>query len=162
MNISASATDSSTLVSYRENIHAETYAHFIRLFVPDGDERDRLFRAIETIPTIRDKANWCFKWFNQTAHPFAVRLIAFAIVEGIFFCSSFAAIYWFRSRGVLPGLCFSNELIARDESMHMRFACVLYSELRSNVAEADIVGMVGEAVALEKAFFAGMRVPFAP
>lgn len=114
-----------------------------------------LFRAIETIPTVREKAKWCFKWLDRTAHPFAVRLIAFAIVEGIFFCSSFAAIYWFRSRGLLPGLCFSNELISRDESMHMRFACMLYSELLDSVAHEDIVQMVEEAVFLEKAFFSG-------
>ena len=139
----------------RENIHAETYAHFIKLFITDLNEQRNLFRAIETIPTVRDKANWCFKWFDRNAHPFPVRLVAFAIVEGIFFCSSFAAIYWFRSRSVLPGLCFSNELIARDETMHMRFACMLYSELKELLPHAKIVEMVGEAVELEKAFFAG-------
>ena len=138
-----------------ENIHAETYAHFVKLFIIDSSEQDRLFRAIETIPTVRDKAAWCFKWFDREAHPFVVRLVAFAIVEGIFFCSSFAAIYWFRGRGLLPGLCFSNELIARDEGMHMRFACLLYSELQLGMASGDILRMVEEAVMLEQAFFSG-------
>lgn len=139
----------------RENIHAETYSHFVKLFITDPSEQQRLFRAIETIPTVREKASWCLKWFDRDAHPFVVRLVAFAIVEGIFFCSSFAAIYWFRSRGLLPGLCFSNELIARDEDMHMRFACMLYSQLDQSMSAHDIVEMVEEAVILEQAFFSG-------
>ena len=139
----------------RENIHAETYGHFVRLFVAIADEQRRLFRAIETVPTIQAKAQWCFRWFNRNECSFASRLIAFAIVEGVFFCSSFAAIYWFRQRGILPGLCFSNELIARDENMHMRFACLLYSELQEKMSTTDIYAMLDEAVLLEKAFFSG-------
>ena len=140
---------------FRENIHAETYGHFIRLFGSTIGEQDRLFRAIETVPTIQAKAQWCFRWFNRSERSFASRLVAFAIVEGVFFCSSFAAIYWFRQRGILPGLCFSNELIARDENMHMRFACLLYSELQVKLPRAEIYAMVIEAVSLEKAFFSG-------
>ena len=139
----------------RENIHAETYGHFIKLFVSSGEEQDRLFRAIETVSTIRDKAQWCFKWFDSSRYSFASRLVAFAIVEGVFFCSSFAAIYWFRQRGILPGLCFSNELIARDENMHMRFACLLYAELHDKLPRLGIYAMVDEAVSLEKSFFSG-------
>lgn len=143
------------LTSYRENIHAETYGHFVKLFLPPGDAQDRLFRAIETVPTVQAKARWCLRWFDSGNQSFATRLVAFAIVEGVFFCSSFAAIYWFRQRGLLPGLCFSNELIARDENMHMRFACLLYAELREKLSRADIYTMLGEAVELEKAFFSG-------
>ena len=112
-----------------------------------------MFRAIDTVPTVRAKALWCFKWFGSSGRPFASRLIAFAIVEGVFFCSSFAAIYWFRQRGILPGLCFSNELIARDEHMHMRFACLLYAELQDKLSHSEIYKMLDEAVALEKSFF---------
>ena len=143
------------LTSARENIHAETYGHFIKLFVSTGDEQDQLFRAIETVPTVKAKAQWCFKWFDSAGRSFASRLVAFAIVEGVFFCSSFAAIYWFRQRGVLPGLCFSNELIARDENMHMRFACLLYAELQVKLPRSEIYAMLDEAVALEKSFFSG-------
>ena len=139
----------------RENIHAETYGHFIKLFISTGGEQDRLFRAIETVPTIRAKARWSFRWFNKSDCSFASRLVAFAIVEGMFFCSSFAAIYWFRQRGILPGLCFSNELIARDEDMHMRFACLLYAELQVKLSQDEVYAMVDEAVNLEKAFFSG-------
>ena len=123
--------------------------------MPTGAAQDRLFRAIETVPTVQAKAQWCFRWFDSKNRSFASRLVAFAIVEGVFFCSSFAAIYWFRQRGLLPGLCFSNELIARDENMHMRFACLLYSELQDKLSRLDIYAMLDEAVVLEKAFFSG-------
>ena len=133
----------------------------MKLFIPIIGEQERLFRAIETVPTIEAKARWCFRWFDKSKFSFAVRLVAFAIVEGVFFCSSFAAIYWFRQRGILPGLCFSNELIARDENMHMRFACLLYAELQVKLHHADIYAMLDEAVSLEKAFFSGeYRYPF--
>ena len=147
-------------MSCRENIHAETYGHFVKLFVTPAAEQDRLFRAVETVPTVRAKAQWCFRWFNRHGRSFASRLIAFAIVEGVFFCSSFAAIYWFRQRGVLPGLCFSNELIARDENMHMRFACLLYAELQQQLPRAEIYAMLDEAVVLEKLFFSCECVGF--
>ena len=127
----------------------------MKVFVPSGQEQDLLFRAIETVPTVQAKADWCFRWFDREGCSFTTRLVAFAIVEGVFFCSSFAAIYWFRQRGLLPGLCFSNELIARDETMHMRFACLLYSELQDKLPDADIYEMLDEAVELEKAFFSG-------
>ena len=104
---------------------------------------------------MRDKANWCFRWFDRATHPFAVRLVGFANVEGIFLCSSFSAIYWFRSRGLLPVLCFSNELVARYETMQMRFVCMLYSELLKLMSRAAIVDLVEEAVVMDKAFVAG-------
>lgn len=119
----------------------------------DSQEQDQLFGAVDTVPAIRAKAEWCFGWFDRKGHSFASRLVAFAIVEGVFFCSSFAAIYWFRQRGLLPGLCFANELIARDEHMHMRFACLLYAELQSKLPQLEVYAMLDEAVALEKSFF---------
>ena len=132
----------------------------MRLFTSTADEQDGLFRAIETVPTVQAKAQWCFRWFDRDRKSFASRLIAFAIVEGVFFCSSFAAIYWFRQRGLLPGLCFSNELIARDENMHMRFACLLYCELQDKLSRDEICAMLDEAVGLEKAFFSCTCVIF--
>ncbi|PIL26486.1 hypothetical protein GSI_12244 [Ganoderma sinense ZZ0214-1] len=131
------------LMISRENIHSETYAYFVKTFVMDAEERDRLFGAIETVPSVKAKAEWCFKWFDREAHSFATRLLAFAIVEG---------------RGVLPGLCFSNELIARDEEMHMRFACLLYAELTEKVPADTVYGMMMEAVELEKRFFSDALV----
>lgn len=123
--------------------------------IQDSAERDRLFSATSTIPAIKAKAEWTMRWIEDKHQPFAVRLIAFAAVEGIFFSSSFAAIFWLRSRGLLPGICHSNELIARDESMHTMFACLLYSQLQTRAPKATVRAVIREAVALEKSFFAG-------
>ncbi|EIW51392.1 putative ribonucleoside-diphosphate reductase small chain B [Trametes versicolor FP-101664 SS1] len=137
-----------------ENIHAETYASMLTTLIQDNAERDRLFSATSTIPAIKAKAEWTMRWIEDKHQPFAVRLIAFAAVEGIFFSSSFAAIFWLRSRGLLPGICHSNELIARDESMHTMFACLLYSQLQTRAPKATVRAVIREAVALEKSFFA--------
>ena len=70
------------------------------------------------------------RWITESKR-FAERLIAFAVVEGIFFSGSFCAIFWLKKRGLMPGLTFSNELISRDEGMHCDFACLLYSMLKN-------------------------------
>ena len=126
--------------------------------VTDEDELLRLFDAVNTVPTVAAKADWCLKWFDRNEHDFSTRVIAFAIVEGVFFSSSFAAIFWIRSRGLLPGLCHSNELIMRDEGQHMDFACRLYALLVQRVPENVVHSMMAEAVELEKRFFAGQTL----
>ncbi|KAI0689804.1 putative ribonucleoside-diphosphate reductase small chain B [Cerioporus squamosus] len=136
-----------------ENIHSETYAMLIEQLVTDADEQTRLFTALSTMPSVRAKAEWCFRWIGSADADFATRLIAFAIVEGVFFSSSFAAIFWIRSRGILPGLCMSNELIARDEGMHARFACLLNRHLHSKTPSHVVHSMLVEAVDLEHQFF---------
>ena len=91
------------------------------------------------------------KWIGGESR-FAERLIAFAVVEGIFFSGSFCAIFWLKKRGLMPGLTFSNELISRDEGMHCDFACLLYSMLENKLSEETIHEIVGDAVAHEKEF----------
>ncbi|TFK77829.1 ribonucleotide reductase, partial [Polyporus arcularius HHB13444] len=108
-----------------ENIHSEVYARLIQELVNDTDEQNRLFNALSVMPSVRAKADWCLRWIDSPSADFATRLVAFAIVECVFFSSSFAAIFWVRSRGLLPGLCLSNEFIARDEGLHTAFACLL-------------------------------------
>ena len=76
--------------------------------------RDFLFNAIETLPCVKKKADWAIDWISDGS-TFGERVVAFAAVEGIFFSGSFAAIFWLKKRGVMPGLTFSNELISRDE-----------------------------------------------
>jgi len=83
------------------------------MFLCPGSEK--LFNAIETIPCVKKKAEWALRWIEDQNSPYAERLVAFAAVEGIFFSGSFAAIFWLKKRGVMPGLTFSNELISRDE-----------------------------------------------
>ena len=75
-----------------------------------------MFSAIKEIPIIRKKADWAFNWINSETSSFAERLVAFALIEGVFFCSSFAAIFYMKKRGLLPFLTFLNELISREES----------------------------------------------
>jgi ribonucleoside-diphosphate reductase subunit M2 len=88
-----------------------------------------LFSAIETVPCVARKAAWALKWIGSDSS-FAQRLVAFACVEGIHFSSSFCAIFWLKKRLLMPGLCFSNVLISRDEGLHTDFACELYKLLR--------------------------------
>ena len=79
-------------------------------------------------------------------------MIAFAAVEGIFFSGSFCAIFWLKKRGLMPGLCFSNELISLDEGLHCDFACLLYSKLVNKLPESRIVEIISSAVAIEMDF----------
>jgi ribonucleotide reductase beta subunit family protein with ferritin-like domain len=96
--------------------------------IQDYEEKSRLFSAIKTIPIIKRKADWAMQWISGNEN-FAERLLGFAVVEGIHFCSSFCAIFYMKKRGMMPGLCFSNELISRDESMHVDFAISMYKSL---------------------------------
>jgi ribonucleotide reductase beta subunit family protein with ferritin-like domain len=81
-----------------------------------------------------------------------MRLVAFACVEGIFFSSSFAAIYWIKKRGIMPGLTLSNEFISRDEALHSEFAVLIYSKLQKKLDKSKIAEIVKEAVEIEKEF----------
>jgi ribonucleoside-diphosphate reductase beta chain len=134
-----------------ENIHSETYSLLIDTYIKNPAERERLFRAIETIPCVKKKAEWALRWINNS-DSFAERLVAFAAVEGIFFSGSFCAIFWLKKRGLMPGLTFSNELISRDEGLHCDFACLLYSMLRHKLPEHVVKRIIGDAVAVEKEF----------
>ena len=127
----------------------------MKSFAVEDDQQQRLFNAMEMGPITRAKVRWCSKWLDRNLYPFHQRLVAFAIVEDIFSCSSFAAVYWFRNRGILPGLCFSNDLMARNEQLYVRFACLLYDELDEKVTTDCAHAMIREAVDLEKAFFSG-------
>ena len=108
-----------------ENIHSEMYSLLIDTYIKNNTEKDRLFRAIETIPSVAKKAKWAIKWIQDKDSNFATRLVAFAAVEGIFFSGSFCSIFWLKKRGIMPGLTSSNELISRDEGLHTDFACLL-------------------------------------
>lgn len=135
-----------------ENIHSEMYSLLIDTYVRDPMERAKLFNAVEHIPCIAKKADWCFKWIESKDASFAQRLIAFAIVEGVFFSGAFASIFWQKERGKLPGLAFSNELISRDEGLHVQFAVLLYSKIANRVSESAVYEMFKDAIAIEKEF----------
>lgn len=138
---------------FNESIHGETYSLMIDKLVRDPEEKASLFRAIESVPAVKSKAEWALKWMNPDARPsFAQRLVAFACVEGIFFSGSFCAIFWLKKRGLMPGLAFSNELISRDEGLHQEFAVTLYSHLEEKLEANTIRDIVQDAVRIEKQF----------
>ena len=105
-----------------ENIHSEMYSLLIATYVKDIQKQSHLFNAIDTIPSVKKKADWALKWINSKDAHFANRIVGFAAVEGIFFSGSFCSIFWLKKRGLMPGLCHANELISRDEGMHTEFA----------------------------------------
>jgi ribonucleotide reductase beta subunit family protein with ferritin-like domain len=142
--------------SFNESIHSETYSLMIDKLVKDPAEKADLFRAIETVPSVKRKAEWALKWLGEgslgTLPPFHQRLVAFACVEGIFFSGSFCAIFWLKKRGLMPGLSFSNELISRDEGLHQEFAVTLYKNLKTKLDDEIIRRIVTEACAIEHEF----------
>merc|ERR1712050_671716 len=134
-----------------ENIHSETYSLLIEQYIREPAEKEKIFNAIETMPAVREKAQWAVQWM-QKDNSFAERIIAFAAVEGILFSGSFCAIYWLKKRGLMPGLTFSNELISRDEGLHAEFACLLYSMLQNKLPDDVVHEMIQGAVAVERGF----------
>ena len=134
-----------------ENIHAETYSLLIDTYISDPAEKTSLFNAIDTLPCVQKKAKWALQWIEE-APSFAHRLVAFAAVEGIFFSGSFCSIFWLKSRGLMPGLAQSNELISRDEGLHTDFACLLYSMLVNKLSQQEIENIICNAVEVEKEF----------
>ena len=135
-----------------ENIHSETYSLLIDTYVKDIEKKNKLFNAIDTIPSVKKKADWALKWINDKESTFGTRVIAFAAVEGIFFSGSFCSIFWLKKRGLMPGLCHSNELISRDEGLHTEFAVLMYSMLKNKPSKEIILTIIKDAVELEKEF----------
>lgn len=173
-----------------EAIHNEQYSVLIDTYIIDSDEKDKLFRAMETIPAVKRKADWAIKWIEEGSildkyipekymkslkflskfddfsqditdalsfltrerPSFSQRLLAFVCVEGIFFSGSFCAIYWLKSRGLMPGLATANQFISRDENLHTEFAVQLYKMLENRLDEETVHEIFKEAVDIEKEF----------
>ena len=160
-----------TVQMLNESIHAEMYALQIEAYVENIDEKEKLFSAIQNVECINKKAVWVSKWLNGNQN-LLTRLIGFGLVEGLFFAGSFCAIYYFRKRGLLPGLALSNDWIARDEGMHFSFSSLMFKTLRdkyisktlsnSDVKDINLISqevnqsefelIVREAVSFEKEF----------
>ena len=138
--------------SAMESIHSEMYSILIDTYIKDTDEKDKLFKAIDNFPCISTKAKWAEKWIGDDDASFASRLVAFACVEGIFFSSSFASIYWIKKRGLMPGLTLSNEFISRDEALHTEFAILLYGKLNKRVPKERVIEIIKDATEIEKSF----------
>lgn len=136
-----------------ENIHSEIYAIKIETLVPDSDRRKELFDSITTMPVINKKAIWCRKWI-ESDYTIAHKILAFAIVEGIFFSSAFAIIFWFKTKpnNIMPGLTVANEFISRDEALHVKLAASVYELLKNKLKPEVVRAIVEEAVEIESEF----------
>lgn len=131
---------------------SETYSLLIDTYIKDESEKIRLLNAIETIPCVQKKAQWALRWISSDEARFATRLVAFACVEGIFFSGSFCSIFWMKERGLMPGLCLSNEFISRDEGLHTEFACLLYTYVKNKLSQEEVFDIIKEAVDIESEF----------
>ena len=138
--------------NFMEAIHSEMYSLLIDTYVDDRAEKQHLLEAASTIPAIQKKADWAKQWLNAKEADFATRLVAFAVVEGIFFSGAFCSIFWLKKSGLMPGLTTSNEFIARDEGMHTDFACLLYSKIKHKLTKTKVNKIIKEAVKIEKNF----------
>ncbi|AER54799.1 Ribonucleoside-diphosphate reductase [Pseudoxanthomonas spadix BD-a59] len=119
---------------YEEALHVQFYLTLLDNYLPEPGERSKAFAAVDNIASIRNKAGFCFKWMDSLqdlgrletrAHrrQFLLNQICFATcIEGLFFFAAFAYVYYFRSRGLLPGLASGTNWVFRDESCHMAFA----------------------------------------
>jgi ribonucleoside-diphosphate reductase beta chain len=143
-----------TYQAMTEGIHSEVYSMMIDVYIKDPAEKAALFRNMGDVQSVLKKMAWAESWaLNDHSAPFSHRLVAFAIVEGLFFSGAFCAIYWLKTRNLLPGLTKSNEFIARDEGMHTEFACVLYGKLEhTKMTEPEVHSMFRDAVVVEKEF----------
>lgn len=132
-----------------ENIHSEMYSLLIDTYIKNPEEKTMLFNAVENFPAIKRKADWALKWTNNQNASFQERLVAFAVVEGVFFSGSFCAIFWLKKRGLFPGLSMANTQIAKDEGLHTDFAVLLYSKIVNRLTQEKIYEIFDEAVSIE-------------
>ncbi len=158
---------------YEEALHVQFYLTLLDNYIPDIDERAEAFAAVENIPSIRHKAEFCFKWIDSIGEldkletpehrkQFLLNLICFATcIEGLFFFAAFAYVYFLRSKGLLNGLAAGTNWVFRDESAHMNFAFEVVNTVRAEEPElfdADlkdqIAAMIDEAVECEYQFAA--------
>lgn len=135
-----------------EAIHSEVYSLMIDTYVKDTEEKALLFQAWKTVPAVEKKAQWALRWIESP--DFVERLVAFCVVEGLFFSGSFCSIFWLKNRGLMPGLSMANDFISRDEGMHCEFACELYSMLSpsAKLSQQRIEEIFKDAMEIEKEF----------
>lgn len=156
---------------YEEALHVQFYLTLLDTYLPNDEERVAAFSAIENIPSIRRKGEFCFRWIEsinelhslktkEDRQKFLLNLICFAAcIEGLFFFAAFAYVYFLRSKGLLHGLASGTNWVFRDESCHMNFAFAVIDQVRNEEPELfdenlrrDITRMVDEAVECEMAF----------
>jgi ribonucleotide reductase beta subunit family protein with ferritin-like domain len=139
--------------TFMEQIHSETYSLLIDTIIQDKIEKEKLFDAVHHFPAIKKKADWASKWIGDRKRSYGSRLVAFACVEGIQFSGAFCSIYWLKKRNIsMNGLTFSNELISRDEALHLETAVCLFHKLNKKPSISKIYEIIKDAVEIEKDF----------
>lgn len=113
---------------YEEALHIQFYLTLLDTYIPNQEERSKAFAAVDNIPSIKQKADFCFKWIDSISdltvlnsredrRRFLLNLICFAAcIEGLFFFAAFAYVYFLRSKGLLNGLASGTNWVFRDES----------------------------------------------
>jgi ribonucleoside-diphosphate reductase beta chain len=137
-----------------EDIHSEIYSLMVYNLITDSKERANVLNAINTIPCVKEKADWAKKWTNSATNDIQERLVAWACVEGIQFSGSFCSIMWLGKRNLMPGLQTANQFIRRDEGAHMTTSIMLYNDLKPEyrLSEEKVHAIVREALDIEKKF----------
>lgn len=134
-----------------ESVHVDTYNRCIDAVITDPVEKIKLFEAIKHDPIIQAKTNWMKKWVSSNAS-FAQRVFAWILVEGIFFSSSFLAIFYGRRKKYFPGIGYANEKISEDEGLHVRTGILIYKRCENKLSDETMQEMTQSAVALEQQF----------
>lgn len=152
--------------SFNEQIHAETYAKLLEVYIGDQDKVRALLEEARSSPAVLAKTEYAKKHFDIAASVepdkyknFAKRLVAFACVEGINFSSSFCGIYWIKDNYECRALTLSNEFISRDEGLHRNFAVKLYNKFMHNLTAEEIIDIVKESVAVEEVWVRNSALP---
>jgi ribonucleoside-diphosphate reductase subunit M2 len=140
-----------TYQAYNESVHSETYIKILEALYTDPVVREKVIQEASTEPSIVLKKDWAMRWIGPRLD-FGLKLVAWACVELIFFSSSFCALFWVKRKGVLPNVCFSNELISRDEALHGDFTVELFKTLRAKPQQQEILQVVTSAVETEMVF----------
>lgn len=156
---------------YEEAVHVQFYLTLLDTYIPHPDERAKAFAAVENIPSIKKKAEFCFKWMDsindlekletkEDRRKFLMNVICFACcIEGMFFFAAFAYVYFLRSKGLLAGLAAGTNWVFRDESMHMAFAMKVIDTVRkedptifNEQMEEMVTQMLEDAIDCEMTF----------
>lgn len=132
-----------------EGIHGEVYSDLIINIIKDEKEREYLLNSFKELCPVKKMMDWAFKWIHSQ-EPIAIRLVAFAVVEGIFFSGMFASIFWLKKqRGngslFLEAIVKSNRFISRDEGLHVEFACTLYQYVINKIPQNQVYEIIKEA-----------------
>lgn len=156
---------------FEEALHVQFYLTLLDNYIPNPDERAKAFAAVENIPSIHAKAQFCFKWMDsineldtletiEDRRKFLMNMICFATcIEGLFFFAAFAYVYFLRSKGLLAGLATGTNWVFRDESMHIAFAMEVIETARKEEPELFnprmnemVVQMMEDAIECEMGF----------